>query len=557
MMSQSTLIRLLNTRTGEFHFAKDLQEIQYAILSHVWSEDGEQSYNDLLSIHHTVHVERAATPDLPQDAILQRTSSKIQQACARALSDGFEFIWIDFCCIDTSNETEVSDAVNSAYAWYGGSAMCYAYLEDVDPEDNICAPDSQFRRSRWHTRMWTLPELIASKHLTFLASDWRPLGTKHALARVVKEISGVDSGILSHDIPLSSVSVACRMSWAAKRLTSRKEDEGYALMGLFGVKMAVTYEEGALAFFRLQEEILKLDSDQSLFVWDTSPSASTEEQAGALPPAYDESRHMLFAPCPAAFARSAGVKVVALNAVPGRRHRGSRDDQAFPTYVSTPDGLRATLPTLSVGPFTHLALLSCTDEQGCRLGLVLRKVDADIYAVGSMAWEDTCARYRSSLRCLPWGANARSRGRSDDINSEDEDEFAPLLDNGGFTRVVRIVKQYPGSVPFHTICIAHRSLPPTPPPAYEASSWPQRMVPLLSFPEFEDDLVRVDPEDRSPAGVFRWCCSTVADICGFFCCIMLGMVLLFVFLGVLFLTSLKRVADASKSGGSDAPTLYG
>ncbi|KAI0800039.1 hypothetical protein C8Q74DRAFT_387382 [Fomes fomentarius] len=526
-------MRLLNTRTGEFHLGNNVQGIQYAILSHVSPKDHEQSYNDLLTIHHTVHVERATTPDLPQDPVLHRASSKIQQACARALSDGFEFIWIDFCCIDTSNETEVSDAVNSAYAWYGGSAMCYAYLEDVDPEDDICAPDSQFRRSRWHTRMWTLPELIASKNLTFLASDWRPLGTKHALARVVEEISGVDSSIITHDIPLSSVSVARRMSWAAKRVTSRKEDEGYALMGLFGVKMAVTYGEGALAFFRLQEEILKVVPDQSLFVWDTSPIVSL---SGA-PPPYDESRHTLFAPSPAAFARSGGVNAVASHAVLGRQ--SLHHDQALPTYVSTSYGLRTTLPMLSVGPFTRLALLSCTDEYGRLLGLVLRKVDADIYAVGSMAWEGLCVRYRSSLRCVPWRTEACTASHSDGSDDEDADDNAPLLSHEAFTRIVRIVKQYPPSAPLHTVYIAHRSLPPTPPPAYDAGpSWHDGMMPLLPFPEFQDDLIPLDSQD-TPAVGMDWCCSTfVRDVCGLLCGFVSALILMA--LGVVFFFAIYR-----------------
>ncbi len=529
-------MRLLGTRTGQFHSVSNVQGIQYAILSHVWSgSDGELSYyHDLLAAQSPVHAEHTTTQDLPKDAVLRRTSSKIQQACTRALSDGFEFIWIDFCCVDRSNGTEVSEAVNSAYAWYGGSAMCYAYLEDVDPEDTLCAPDSQFRRSRWHTRMWTLPELIASEHLTFLASDWRPLGTKHSLARVVEEISGVDSGIITHDIPLSSVSVARRMSWAAKRLTSRKEDEAYALMGLFGVKMPVTYGEGVLSFFRLQEEILKVVPDQSLFVWDTSPSVSL---SGA-PPPYDESRHTLFAPSPAAFARSAGVNAVASDAVLGRR--SLHHDEAFPTYVSTSYGLRTTLPMLSVGPFTRLALLSCTDEHGRLLGLVLRKVDADIYAVGSMAWEGLCVRYRSSLRCVPWRTEACTASLSDDSDDEDADDNAALLSHEAFTRVVRMVKQYPGSAPLHTVYIAHRSLPPTPPPAYDAPSWHDGMMPLLTFPEFQDDLIPLDSQDTSAAsvGMLDWCCSTFVRVCGLLC----GFVapLLLMALGVVFSFAIYR-----------------
>jgi hypothetical protein len=57
------------------------------------------------------------------------------------------------------------------------------------------------------------------------------------------------------------------MSWAAKRQTTRIEDEAYSLMGIFSVNMPLLYGEGRAAFVRLQEEIIKNSSDQSIFAW--------------------------------------------------------------------------------------------------------------------------------------------------------------------------------------------------------------------------------------------------------------------------------------------------
>ncbi|KAI0686611.1 heterokaryon incompatibility protein-domain-containing protein [Earliella scabrosa] len=502
-------MRLLNTRSGEFRSLDSASAaVPYATLSHVWSKHGEQSYQDILAIQHTVHIERASSPDVPEDAVLQRVSPKIRQACARALADGYEYIWIDFCCIDKTSRTEVSDAVNAAFSWYAHSAVCYAYLEDVDPGDNLSIRDSQFRRSRWHTRMWTLLELIAPNDLTFLSREWTPIGTKHELAQLVEDVTGVDSGVLTHDVPLSDVSVARCMSWAAHRAATLKEDEAYALIGLFGVNLPIMYGEGALAFFRLQEEILRIGGDQSIFVW----TASTRE---AVAGTYDDSRHTLLASSPAAFARSRGVRSgVPPNAVVGS---GQRDGNALPVYVPTPHGLRTTLPMLSVGPFTRLALLSCMNEEGHRLGLILRKVDGDVYAVGSMAWESTCARYRSSLRCIPWETASRRRYTDSDMDSDsdydsDENEDAPLFDQH-FTRVVRLTRAYTGTIPLHTVQIAHRSLPSTPPPSYEAPSWHSDMTLQQSLRVTSDDLVYVDPLDGSSWGFVRRCLSGALDAC--------------------------------------------
>ncbi|KAK8060677.1 hypothetical protein PG996_010607 [Apiospora saccharicola] len=58
-----------------------------------------------------------------------------------------------------------------------------------------------------------------------------------------------------------------RMSWAANRRTTRGEDIAYCLMGLFGVNMPLLYGEGSKAFLRLQEEILRIIDDDTIFAW--------------------------------------------------------------------------------------------------------------------------------------------------------------------------------------------------------------------------------------------------------------------------------------------------
>ena len=47
------------------------------------------------------------------------------------------------------------------------------------------------------------------------------------------------------------------MSWAAKRKTTRKEDEAYSLLGIFSIYMPLIYGEGENAFIRLKEMIDK------------------------------------------------------------------------------------------------------------------------------------------------------------------------------------------------------------------------------------------------------------------------------------------------------------
>lgn len=66
---------------------------------------------------------------------------------------------------------------------------------------------------------------------------------------------------------MSRIPVAQRMSWAARRTTSRTEDQAYCLLGILDVNMPLLYGEGVGAFSRLQQEILHVHDDSSIFLW--------------------------------------------------------------------------------------------------------------------------------------------------------------------------------------------------------------------------------------------------------------------------------------------------
>ncbi|EIW51976.1 uncharacterized protein TRAVEDRAFT_86572, partial [Trametes versicolor FP-101664 SS1] len=180
---------------------------------------------------------------------------------------GYRLVWIDSCCIDKASSSELSEAINSMFEWYSEADVCYAYLADVPDDEDPRLLDSVFRESRWHRRGWTLQELIAPERVIFLSCTWRFLGTKTGLASTLEQITNVDFAILTGRTTLTSISVAKRMSWAATRWTTRVEDRAYSLLGLFGVHMSPIYGEGANAFLRLQEEIIKTIPDQSIFAW--------------------------------------------------------------------------------------------------------------------------------------------------------------------------------------------------------------------------------------------------------------------------------------------------
>ncbi|OBZ77238.1 hypothetical protein A0H81_02101 [Grifola frondosa] len=248
----------------EFPDADDVPH--YAILSHVWQED-EVLFHDMRSL---------------DEARKKQGFSKISGCCAESIIDGCAWVWIDTCCIDKTSSSELSEAINSMYAWYSKSEVCYAYLYDVPAGDPCAEHRSSFRKSRWFTRGWTLQELIAPKEMVFLARDWSFLGMRKDLVDTICDITRVDRDLLLGFA--KKLSIAQRMSWAAQRVTTRVEDKAYSLMGLFGIQMPTIYGEGKQAFIRLQQEIMRRFQDHSIFAWTFTPKNDEPSPNGFLAP---------------------------------------------------------------------------------------------------------------------------------------------------------------------------------------------------------------------------------------------------------------------------------
>src|SRR5438045_93423 len=150
-------MRLINSTTHELEeFSGDIPE--YAILSHTW-EKKELSFQDIQGRNAKQMVEFA----------------KVEACCSLAKLDGFDYVWIDTCCIDKTSSSELSEAINSMYQWYKGAQVCYAYLADVPSGEDLHSTDSSFAKSRWFTRGWTLQELIAPSSLVFYGKGWREI----------------------------------------------------------------------------------------------------------------------------------------------------------------------------------------------------------------------------------------------------------------------------------------------------------------------------------------------------------------------------------------------
>ncbi|KAK7996661.1 cell cycle checkpoint protein RAD17 [Apiospora arundinis] len=267
---------LINVCTTELErFDADVPP--YAILSHRWRE-GEVSFSEFQR-----HLQRSKRPGF----------AKIRCSCAQARRDGLRYVWVDTCCIDKSSSAELSEAINSMYQWYRRAKVCYAYLDDVLALHDTNHP---LAKSEWFKRGWTLQELIAPEMLWFFCNldrsrnTWDILGHRNQLADLVARVTCIPETVFLCEFQLQEFTVLEKMSWAAKRRTTRDEDAAYCLMGLFDVNMPLLYGEGSKAFLRLQEEIVKNTDDDTIFAW-REPRSNR---------AYGELRG-IFAPSPASF----------------------------------------------------------------------------------------------------------------------------------------------------------------------------------------------------------------------------------------------------------------
>ena len=244
-------MRLLQyNNDGDFSLTEFFRNIPpYAILSHTWGLE-EVTFKDMIE----------------GNGISKAGFDKIRFCGEQARRDGWQYFWVDTCCIDKSSSAELAEAINSMFHWYRGAAKCYVYLSDVSTKKRKASTqfpeyswESAFRSSKWFTRGWTLQELLAPDPglVEFFSREGVRLGDKRALERQIHEISGIPISAL-RGTPLSQFKVDDRLLWAEKRQTTREEDKAYSLLGIFDIQIPLLYGDGReKAFKRLREEIDK------------------------------------------------------------------------------------------------------------------------------------------------------------------------------------------------------------------------------------------------------------------------------------------------------------
>jgi hypothetical protein len=96
-------MRLLNLNTLKLREFIDAERPPYVILSHTWGAE-EISLQEL-----KLPVSNASYLSTKEGYV------KILNFCQKGKENGFEWGWIDTCCIDKTSSAELSEAINSMF----------------------------------------------------------------------------------------------------------------------------------------------------------------------------------------------------------------------------------------------------------------------------------------------------------------------------------------------------------------------------------------------------------------------------------------------------------
>jgi hypothetical protein len=209
----------------------------YGILSHRWGAGGDEiTYEELMD------GKRRSNSESDRGRLGFR---KLQFCQQQAAKEGLRYFWIDTCCINKQDQSELSYALNSMFHWYRQAVRCYVYMSDVsytkggDPIQN-----TSFEKSQWFARGWTLQELLAPASVVFYSREGTLIGDKSLLKEEIHQITKIPVKALRGSSQWNTFSVDERFKWTVGRKTTRPEDTAYCLLGIFDVWMTPIYADG-------------------------------------------------------------------------------------------------------------------------------------------------------------------------------------------------------------------------------------------------------------------------------------------------------------------------
>ncbi|KAG1799483.1 uncharacterized protein HD556DRAFT_1525346 [Suillus plorans] len=268
-------LRLLNTSTGllcnraaqinSFKMSSEYKELLSSTTKHSDLQtnrikDVVATYFRCVLLSHSWEETEVLLHDIQDKVVYELNGlggiAKLQSFCKIVRDAGYNWAWMDTCCIDKNSNPEVQESINSMFVWYRHSALTIVYLCDVPPSSQPGA----LAQSVWNERAWTFQELVAPKVVIFYQKDWslylndRSPNHKESPA-IMKELEGMSDA-------------RQRLQWASSRITTLQEDIAYSLFGIFDVHLPVMYRENKQnALGRLLQEIVARSGDITVLDW--------------------------------------------------------------------------------------------------------------------------------------------------------------------------------------------------------------------------------------------------------------------------------------------------
>ena len=198
--------------------------------------------------------------------------AKLRGCIDKARSLGYQYVWVDTCCINKANNTELNESISSMGDWYKNADICLAYIGDFQ-EDNLAkvGPTTQWR---WATRGWTLQELVMSGHVVFYNRQWEQVfdtanRTDEDSMKALSVVCKVPVKLIAcGGKATGKMAASAILSLAAERTTFKPEDAAYSLMGMLNVRITPDYgEKLEKALSRLLDAVLRNSNDVTVFNW--------------------------------------------------------------------------------------------------------------------------------------------------------------------------------------------------------------------------------------------------------------------------------------------------
>jgi len=290
----TTSLRLFNTTTGRlcdraaqinaFKTSAEYNELLLSIMAHPGLPLGRianavATYFRYVMLSHRWGENEPLLHDI-QDKVVYKLNAasvmKLQSFCKLARHAGYQWAWVDTCCIDQNNHVELQKSLNSTFVWFRHSALTIVYLSDVPPSAKYGA----LAKSEWNTRGWTVPEFLASKAIRFYQKDWTlyldDYSPNHKesveIMDELEDATGIGARALVAFQP-GMRDAREKLRWVSMRVTTVPEDIAYSLFGVFGIQLPILYGENAQnALGRLLQEIIARSGDITALDWIGQPS---------------------------------------------------------------------------------------------------------------------------------------------------------------------------------------------------------------------------------------------------------------------------------------------